>query len=178
MNRREWLRGMWRELAVVRGRGARARWLLGIVVFALRAYAPQLVALGVVAGVVGGTFGNHERFLEVERSGSSSWIGALLLTVPTAFVGLIAAVLVLRQHKQAVRAAYSFLALVIVCSVVSVGNVTPVRPFMEDWQHATSDPRAAHHADELRVNSAIGALFAAGALVFVARRRRGSRSAA
>jgi hypothetical protein len=43
---------------------------------------------------------------------------------------------------------------------------------MDDWRRATADPRAAEHAEERRINSAIGAVAAATALLFVARRRR------
>jgi hypothetical protein len=150
----------------------RLRWLLGIAWVSTLGLAAPLVAGGVVVGVVGGTIGNHEVFLEVYRAGSNSWIGALALTLPTALVGLAAALLVLRRHRTALAAAYAFAALVAASSVISITNVTPVRPFLEDWQRVTTDPRAAHHADERRINSAIGAVAAAAALLVVAQRRR------
>jgi len=171
MRRREWLSAMRSELEETHG-AMRLRWLLGMAwVSGLGLVAP-IVAAGVVFGVVGGTIGNHEVFLAVYRSGSDSWVGALALTLPTGLVGLAAAVLVLRRHRAALAAAYAFAALVVTSSVISITNVTPVRPFLDDWQRVTTDPQAADHADELRINSAIGAVAAAGALLVVARRRR------
>jgi hypothetical protein len=171
MSRREWLRAMRRELGETSGR-SRLSWLLGIAWVTAVGLIPLAVAAGVVVGVVGGTFGNHEVFLEVERSGSDSWIGALVLTVPTAIVGLVAAGLVASRHRAGLAAAYAFAALVAACAVLSVTNSPPVRPFLDDWQRVTADPRAAHHAEERRINSAIGAVAAATALLLVARRRR------
>jgi hypothetical protein len=171
MSRREWLRAMRRELAETSGR-SRLSWLVGVAWVAAVGLIPFAVAAGVVVGVVGGTFGNHEVFLEVERSGSESWIGALVLTVPTALVGLVAAGLVASRHRAGLAAAYVFAALVAVCAVLSVTNSPPVRSFLDDWQRVTTDPRAADHAEERRVNSAIGAVAAATALLLVARRRR------
>lgn len=171
MSRREWLRAMRRELAETSGR-SRLSWLLGIAWVTAVGLIPFAVAAGVVVGVVGGTFGNHEVFLEVERSGSDSWIGALVLTVPTAIVGLVAAGLVASRHRAGLAAAYVFAALVALCAVLSVTNSPPVRPFLDDWQRVTADPRAAHHAEERRINSAIGAVAAATALLLVAGRRR------
>ena len=173
MSRREWLQAMRGELAETRG-FARVRWLLGMAwVSGLGVVAP-LVAAGVVFGVVGGTIANAGVFLDVYRSGNDSWIGALGLTVPTAVFGLVAAVLVVRRHRHAPALAYGFAALVAVCAVISIANVTPVRPFVADWQRVTNDPKAADHAQELRINSAIGAIAAAAALLVVARRRRPS----
>jgi hypothetical protein len=174
MSRRDWLRAMRRELAETSGR-ARLSWLLGIAWVAAVGLIPFAVAAGVVVGVVGGTFGNHEVFLEVERSGSDSWIGALVLTVPTAIVGLVAAALVVSRRRGGIAAAYAFAALVAVCAVLSVTNSPPVRTFMDDWQRVTTDPRAADHAWERRFNSALGASCAAVALVLVARRQRSTR---
>ena len=171
MSRRDWLRAMRRELSEISGRG-RLSWLVGMAWVAAVALIPFAVAAGVVVGVVGGTFGNHEVFLEVERSGSDSWIGALVLTVPTAIVGLVAAALVVSRRRAGAAAAYAFAVLVGVCAILSVTNSPPVRPFMDDWQRVTPDPRAADHAEELRINSAIGAVAAATALLVVARRRR------
>lgn len=174
MSRREWLRAMRRELAEIRGR-ARVRWLLGTAwVATLGAVAP-LVAAGVVVGIVGGAFGNHEVFVEVQRAGRSSWIGALVLTVPTSLVGLVAAVLVVARHRAGLTAASAFAALVVVCALISITNAPPVGPFLADWQQVTADPRAAHHAAERRINSAIGAVAAAAALLAVAARRRPAR---
>jgi len=171
MKRREWMQAMRRELDETNG-VTRLRWLLGIAwVSALGLLAP-LVAAGVVVGVVGGAVGNREVFLEVYRSGSNSWIGALVFTLPTALVGLVAVLLVLARHRLGLGAAYSFAALVAVSAVISVTNAPPVRPFLDDWKHVTADPRAADHADERRINSAIGAAAAAAALLLVARRRR------
>ena len=171
MSRREWLRAMRAELDETRGL-ARVRWLLGMAwVSGLGLVAPLVVA-GVVFGVVGGAISNAGVFLDVYRSGDGSWIGALALTVPTAVVGLVAATLVLRRHRYAPSLAYGFAALVAVSAVISIANVTPVRPFLGDWQRVTTDARAGEHAEELRVNSAIGAIAAAGALLLVARRRR------
>jgi len=170
MSRRGWLRAMRSELVQTSGR-ARLSWILGIAWVAAVGLIPFAVAAGVVVGVVGGAFGNHEVFLEVERSGSGSWIGALVLTVPTAIVGLVAAALVASRHRAGLGAAYMFAALVAVCTVLSVTNSAPVRPFMDDWQRVTADPRAADHAEELRINSAVGAVAAATALLLLARRR-------
>jgi hypothetical protein len=174
MSRRDWLRAMRRELSEIRGRG-RLSWLVGMAWVASAALIPFAVAAGVVVGVVGGTFGNHEVFLEVERSGSDSWIGVFVLTVPTAIVGLVAAALVVSRRRAGMAAAYAFAALVGVCAVLSVTNSPPVRPFMDDWQRVTPDPRAADHAEERRINSAIGAVAAATALLVVARRQRSAR---
>jgi len=171
MSRRDWLRAMRRELSEISGRG-RLSWLVGMAWVATVSLIPFAVAVGVVVGVVGGTFGNHEVFLEVERSGSDSWIGALFLTVPTAILGLVAAVLVVSRRRAGAAAACAFAGLVGVGAILSVTNSPPVRPFMDDWQRATPDPRAADHAEELRINSAIGAVAAATALLVVARRRR------
>jgi hypothetical protein len=174
VTRRDWLRAMRCEMPETRGL-ARVSWLLGMAwVAALGLLAPA-VAVGVVVGVVGGAFGNHEVFLEVERSGRSSWIGALALTVPTALVGLVAAGLVLTKRRGALPAATAFAALVAVSAVISVTNSTPVRPFLDDWQQVTADPRASDHAQERRVNSAIGAGTAAAALLFVAGKQRSIR---
>ena len=171
MSRRDWLRAMRSELAETDGR-ARLSWLLGMAWVAAVGLIPFAVAAGVVVGIVGGTFGTHEVFLEVERSGSDSWIGALVLTLPTAILGLVAAALVLSRRRRSLAAAYAFAALVAVCAVLSVTDSPPVRPFMDDWQRVTADPRAAEHAEERRINSAFGAVAAATALVVVARRRR------
>ena len=174
MKRREWLRAMRSELDETTGT-ARLRWLLGMAWVSGLGLAAPIVAAGVAFGVVGGAIANYEIFLEVHRAGSDSWIGALALTLPTALVGLTAAVLVLRRHRAALAAAYVFAALVAGSSVISISNVAPVKPFIDDWQRVTTDPRAADHADELRINSAIGAVAAAGALLLVARSRRPRR---
>lgn len=158
------------ELGETHG-ATRLRWLLGMAWVSALGLVTPIVAVGVVLGVVGGTFGNHEVFLEVYRGGSNSWIGALALTLPTALVGIAAALLVLRRNRTALAAAYAFAALVAASSVISITNVTPVRPFLDDWQRVTTDPRAADHSDERRINSAIGAMAAAAALLVVARRR-------
>jgi hypothetical protein len=171
MRRRDWLRAMHRESYETHGR-SRLSWLLGVAWVAALGLIPYAVAAGVVVGVLGGAFGNHEVFLEVERSGSDSWIGALALTLPTALVGLSAAGLVAARHRAGLTAAYAFAALVVASAVLSVTNSPPVRPFLDDWQRVTADPRAAHHAEERRINSAIGAVTAATALLLVARRRR------
>jgi hypothetical protein len=171
MRRGEWLRAMRSELDDTHG-AVRLRWLLGMAwVGGLGLVAP-IVAAGVVFCVVGGTIANREVFLEVYRGGGNSWIGALALTLPTALVGLAAALLVLRRHGAALAAAYAFAVLVAASSLISITNVAPVRPFLDDWQRVSTDPRAADHADELRINSAIGAVAAAGGLLLVARRRR------
>jgi len=171
MSRRDWLRAMRGELGETQGR-TRLWWLVGIAWVAAVGLIPFAVAAGVVVGVLGGAFGNHEVFLEVERSGSESWIGALVLTLPTAIVGLVAAALVVSRHRAGLAAAYAFAALVAVCAVLSVTNAPPVRTFMDDWQRVSTDPRAADHAEERRINSALGAIGAATALLVVARRRR------
>jgi hypothetical protein len=174
VTRRDWLRAMRREMEETRGL-SRLSWLLGIAWVGALGLVTRLVAIGVVIGVVGGTFGNHEVFLEVERSGRSSWIGALAFTAPTALAGLLAAALVLARHRAALSAAAFFAALVAVSAVISLTNSPPVRPFLDDWQQVTPDPRAADHAQERRINSAIGAGTAALALLFVARRQRSAR---
>ena len=171
MKRREWLQAMHRELDETSG-WTRIRWLLGIAWVSSLGLTAPLVAAGVVVGIVGGAVGNHEVFLEVYRSGNTSWIGALAFTLPTALVGLGAAFLVVGPHRLGLAVAYSFAALVAVSAVIAVTNAPPVRPFLDDWTRVTSDPHAAHHAEERRVNSAIGAVGAAAALLLVARRRR------
>ena len=174
MKRRDWLTAMRREMEETRG-ASRLSWLLGMVWVSAHGLVAPLVAAGVVVGVVGGAFGNHEVFLEVQRGDSSSWIGALALTLPTALVGLVAAALVVARHRAGLAAAYAFAALVGASAVISVTNSPPVRPFLDDWVQITADPRAAHHAEERRINSAIGAVAAATALLFVARRQRHAR---
>lgn len=171
MRRRDWLKAMRRELDETHGI-TRLRWLLGMAWVSALGLATPLVAACVVVGVVGGAFGNHEVFLEVYRGGSNSWIGALALTLPTALAGLAAALLVLIRHRAGLAAAYSFAALVVLSAVISVSNAPPVRPFLDDWKHVTADPSAADHADERRVNSAIGAVAAAAALLIMSRRQR------
>jgi len=171
VSRNEWLRAMWRELDETRG-PERVRWLLGLGWVAALGLLGPLVALGVVFGVAGGAIGSSEVFFEVRRGGSDAWIGALALTLPTALVGLAAAVLSLGRRRAALPAAYAFAASVVVCSFLSLTNSGPVRPFLDDWQRVTSDPRAADHAEEWRTNSAIGALVAASCLCVVARRQR------
>jgi hypothetical protein len=59
---------------------------------------------------------------------------------------------------------------------ISLGDLTPVKPFLDNWQAVSGDPRAAHHAEEIRWNSALGAGVAAAALVVVARKRTRRRS--
>ena len=164
------------ELEEVRG-FARVRWACGIAwVFALGLVVPAVTA-GIAFGVIGGAVENRRVFLEVYRSGSDSWIAALAFTVPTALVALTAALLVLRRHRAGLAFAYGFAALVIVSAVISVSNSAPVGPFMAKWEAVTTDPKADDHAEELRINSAIGAIGAALALIAVARRRRrGSQS--
>ena len=175
MKRREWLRAMRRESEELVGR-ERVRWLLGLAWVAALGLVGPLVALGVVVGVVGGAIGSSEIFFEVRRGGSDAWIGALVLTVPTALAGLVAAGLTLGQRRAALPAAYAFAALVVTCSVLSLTNSGPVRPFLQDWQQVTFDAHASDHAWEWRVNSAIGALAAAACLCLVARRQRATRA--
>lgn len=173
MRRREWLRAMLRELEETHGR-ERLRWAAGVAWVAAVGLAAPLVAIGVVLGVAGGAVGSSEVFFEVRRHGSDAWIGALVLTVPTALAGLVAAGLTLLRRRSALPAAYAFGALVLLCSILSLANAWPVRPFLGDWQRVTADPRAAEHAEEWRVNSAIGALAGATCLCLVVRRRRPS----
>lgn len=174
-SRRDWGEAILAELEETRGGWESLRWALGGVKLILlsRDGLARLAAIGVIVGVVGGTFGNHEVFIEVRQTGSDSWLPALAFALPAAAAGLLAALLVFRRHRLAVPAALAFLVLVVACSVVSLANVDPVRPFLEDWQQAmaSSDPRAAHHAEELRRNSAIGALGAAVVLLLTARRQ-------
>lgn len=174
-DRREWGEAILAELDETRGGVESLRWAFGgikVVLLSPPGLA-RLASVGVVVGVAGGTFGNHEVFLEVRRAGDGSWLPALAFTLPTALAGLAAASLVLRRSRHAVHAALFFLALVTVNSAISLANVAPVRPFLQDWQNAvaTSDTRAAHHAEELRRNAAIGALGAALVLLFAARRQ-------
>jgi uncharacterized membrane protein YgdD (TMEM256/DUF423 family) len=174
-DRREWADAILAELEETRGGLESLRWALGgIKVILLSPHGlARLAALGVVVGVVGGTLGNHEVFMRVRDAGYGSWQPAIAFALPSALAGLLAALLVLRRHRLAVHAALAFLAVVCVSSAISLANVSPVKPFLEDWQAATasSDPRAAHHADELRWNAAIGALGAALVLLLTARRQ-------
>lgn len=174
-DRREWGDALLAELDETRGGLESVRWALGgIRVILLSPHGlARLAALGVVAGVVGGTFGNHEVFILVRRGGFDSWLPALVLALPTALAGLTAAWFVLRRSRLAVAAALAFLALALASSAISLANVTPVRPFLEDWQQVVGaeDPRTAHHAEELRWNSAVGALGAALVLLYAARRQ-------
>jgi hypothetical protein len=174
-DRREWGQAILGELEHTRGGVESLRWALGGVRVVLLSPIglARLAALGVIVGVVGGTFGNHEVFIEVRQAGFDSWQPALAFALPAAVTGLLAAVLVFRRHRLALAAALGFLVIVVACSVVSLANVEPVRTFLLDWQHAigSSDPRAAHHAEELRWNSAVGALGAAVVLVLTARRQ-------
>jgi uncharacterized membrane protein YgdD (TMEM256/DUF423 family) len=174
-DRREWGDAILAELEETRGGLESLRWAFGgIKVILLSPHGlARLAALGVVVGVVGGTLGNHEVFMRVRDAGYGSWQPAIAFALPSALAGLLAALLVLRRHRLAVHAALAFLAVVCVSSAISLANVSPVKPFLEDWQAATasSDPRAAHHADELRWNAAIGALGAALVLLLTARRQ-------
>jgi uncharacterized membrane protein YgdD (TMEM256/DUF423 family) len=174
-DRREWGDAILAELEETRGGLESIRWAVGglKVILLSPCGLARLAALGVVVGVVGGTFGNHEVFLEVRQAGFDSWQPALAFALPSAIAGLLAAWLVLRRHRLAVEAALAFLTLVCVSSAISLANVTPVRPFLDDWQvaMASTDPRAAHHAEELRWNAAIGALGAALVLLLTARRQ-------
>jgi uncharacterized membrane protein YgdD (TMEM256/DUF423 family) len=174
-DRREWGDAILAELEETRGGLESLRWALGgvkVILVSPHGLA-RLAALGVVVGVVGGTFGNHEVFLEVRQAGFDSWQPALAFALPSAIAGLLAAWLVLRRHRLAVEAALAFLTLVCVSSAISLANVSPVRPFLEDWQAAmaSTDPHAAHHAEELRWNAAIGAFGAALVLLLTARRQ-------
>jgi hypothetical protein len=173
-DRREWGEAILAELEETRGGVESLRWALGGVKVILLSPPglARLAAFGVVVGVVGGTFGNHEVFLQVRNAGYDSWQPALAFALPSAIAGLLAAGLVLR-HQLAVHATLAFLAVVCVSSAISLADVAPVRPFLDDWQMAmaASDPRAAHHAEELRWNAAIGALGAALALLLTARRQ-------
>jgi hypothetical protein len=109
----------------------------------------------------------------VRNAGYDSWQPALAFALPSAIAGLLAAGLVLRRHQLAVHAALVFLAVVCVSSAISLADVAPVRPFLDDWQMAmaASDPRAAHHTEELRWHAAVGALGAALVLLLTARRQ-------
>jgi hypothetical protein len=171
MNRGEWRRALKAELPHC-DEAERAAWRRGIWRLIVLDAVELGIPLAMIAAVVGGIVFDRYVFLEVERSGRSSWIGALALTVPTALVVIAAALLVLSRHRLAWRAAVTSSALIVVCSVISVANLAPVRPFMDDWQHTTTDPLAAHHAAELRFNVAVGALCAAAALLALAWRRR------
>ena len=172
-DRREWGDAILAELEETRGGLESLRWALGGVRVLLLSPPglARLAAIGVVVGVVGGTFGNHEVFIEVRNAGYDSWLPALLFALPTALAGLVAAVLVLRRHRLATWAAGAFFALAVASSVVSLANVTPVRPFLDDWQRATADPHAEHHAAERRWNAAVGALGAALVLLVAAGRQ-------
>lgn len=174
-DRREWGDALLAELDETRGGRESLRWALGgIRVMLLSPHGlARLAALGVVVGVAGGTFGNHEVFIQVQRSGFDSWLPALALALPIALAGLTAAWFVLRRSRLAVASALAFLALVLAGSAISLANVTPVRPFLDDWQQAVGadDPQVAHHAEELRWNSAVGALGAALVLLYAARRQ-------
>jgi hypothetical protein len=174
-DRREWGEAIRTELEETRGGLESLRWALGgIKVILLSPHGlARLAALGVVVGVVGGTLGNHEVFMQVRHAGYDSWQPALAFALPSALAGLLAAFLVLRRHRLAVHAALAFLAVVSVSSAITLANVSPVKPFLEDWQAATasSDPRGVHHAEELRWNAAIGALGAALVLLLTARRQ-------
>jgi hypothetical protein len=174
-DRREWGEAILAELEETRGGGESLRWALGGVKVILLSPPglARLAAVGVVVGVVGGTFPNSEVFMQVRNAGYDSWQPAAAFALPSALAGLLAAFLVLRRNRFAVRAAFVFLALVCVSSVISIANVAPVRPFLDDWQTvmASSDPRVAHHAEELRWNSAIGAFGAALVLLLTARRQ-------
>ena len=172
-DRREWGEALLTELDQTRGGTESLRWALGgvrVILLSPHGLA-RLAALGVVIGVAGGTFGNHEIFLEVRQAGYGSWLPALLFALPTALAGLLAAVLVVRRHRHATAAALAFLLLAVGSSVVALANVSPVHPFLHDWQLVTADPDAAHHAWELRWNSAVGALGAAVVLLFAAGRQ-------
>jgi hypothetical protein len=171
MNRRQWRRALKAELPHC-DEAERALWRRGLWRLLLLDAVEVGIPLAMIAAVVGGAVFDRYVFLDVERAGRSSWIGALALTVPTALVVIASALLVLRNHRHALGAAVASSALIVVCSVISAANLTPVRPFMDDWQQVTSDPRAAHHVAELRFNVALGALFAAAALVTLAWRRR------
>ena len=174
-DRREWGDALLAELEETRGALDTVHWGLGgIRVILLSPHGlARLAAVGVVVGVVGGTFGNHEVFVEVRNSGFDSWLPALALALPTALAGLCAAWFVFRRSRFAVAAAFAFLALVLASSAISLANVTPVRPFLDDWQRVVGadDPQAAHHAQEHRWNSAVGALGAAFVLLYAARRQ-------
>lgn len=174
-DRREWGDAILAELDETRGGLESLRWAIGgIKVILLSPHGlARLAAFGVFVGVVGGTVPNSEVFMQVRNAGFDSWWPAAAFALPSALAGLLAAFLVLRRHRFAVHAALAFLAVVCVSSVISIANVTPVRPFLADWQTAiaSSDPRAAHHAEELRWNSAIGALGAALVLLLTARRQ-------
>lgn len=173
-DRREWGEALLAELDETKGGLESLRWALGgirVILLSPLGLA-RLAGIGVVVGVVGGTFGNHEVFLQVQRSGFHSWLPALALALPIALAGLIAAWFVLRRSRFAVASALVFLALVVVGSAISLANVAPVRPFLDDWRHAQTDvPRAEDHAQELRWNSAVGALGAAFVLLYAARRQ-------
>jgi hypothetical protein len=178
--RRDWGDAILAELEETSGGLESLRWGLGglkVIVLSPEGLA-RLAALGVLVGVAGGTFGNHEVFMQVRDAGYDSWLPALAFALPSAVAGVLAAWLVLRRHPLAVHAALAFLALVCVSSAISIANVPPVRPFLDDWQVAvaTSDPRAAHHAEERRWNSAIGALGAALVLIVAARRQAARRA--
>lgn len=174
-DRREWGEALLAELDETRGGLESMRWALGgIRVILLSPHGlARLAALGVVVGVVGGTFGNHEVFIEVRRGGFDSWLPALVVALPTALAGLTAAWSVFRRSRFAVASALAFLTLVLASSAISLANVTPVRPFLDDWRQVVGadDSQVAHHAEELRWNSAVGALGAAFVLLYAARRQ-------
>jgi hypothetical protein len=174
-DRRDWGEAILAELEETRGGLESLRWALGgvrVILLSPPGLA-RLAAIGVVVGVVGGTVPNSEVFMQVRNAGFDSWQPAAAFALPSALGGLLAAVLVLRRHRFAVHAALGFLAVVCVSSAISIANVTPVRPFLDDWQTAmaSTDSHAAHHAEELRWNSAIGAFGAALVLLLTAGRQ-------
>lgn len=174
-DRREWGDALLAELGETRGGLESVRWALGgIRVILLSPHGlARLAAVGVLVGVAGGTFGNHEVFIVVRRGGFDSWLPALTLALPIALAGLTAAWFVIRRWRFAVMSALAFLTLVLAGSAISLANVTPVRPFLDDWQQVVGadDPSVTHHAEELRWNSAVGALGAALVLLYAARRQ-------
>jgi uncharacterized membrane protein YgdD (TMEM256/DUF423 family) len=133
-DRRGWGDAILAELEETRGGVESLRWALGGVKVILLSPPglARLAAFGVVVGVVGGTFGNHEVFLQVRNAGYDSWQPALAFALPSAIAGLLAAGLVLRRHQLAVHAALAFLAVVCVSSAISLADVAPVRPYLDD----------------------------------------------
>ena len=75
-DRREWGEAILAELEETRGGFESIRWALGgvrVILLSPHGFA-RLAAIGVVVGVVGGTFGNHEVFVEVRHAGYDTWL--------------------------------------------------------------------------------------------------------
>lgn len=125
------------------------------------------------------------------REGYSSWIPVALLLAPTAILGVVSAILVLRRHPLGIRLAWPFCGLLAITAVITFFDFPPVGQFLDDYEQAalargvtvppylaeqgmTPEEYVASETKDVRAQGAIGSI--ALALVYGATVARGGRA--